>query len=48
MTTAVLTEITGLYARYNRLTMLGKRTQAQNSELYLLRQQLHELGLEIP
>ena len=49
MTIADLANLTGLCARYHRLTQLmKKRTQAQNAELYLLRQQLLELGLDIP
>lgn len=49
MTLADLTSLTGKVARYHRLTQLmKKRTMAQNAELYMLRQQLIDLGLEIP
>jgi hypothetical protein len=48
MTISTLITVIGYWARYTRLSMMEKRTKAQNAELFWLRGELLELGIDIP
>lgn len=48
ITVEQLTQLTGLYARLVQLTELRKKlNQSEKAELYLVREQLKDLGLDI-
>jgi hypothetical protein len=48
MTISTLVTVVGYWARLTRLSTMEKRTKAQNAELYWLRAELIEIGIEIP
>jgi hypothetical protein len=48
MTISTLVTVIGYWARFTRLSTMEKRNKAQNAELFWLRGELLELGIEVP